>query len=90
MAMSVVEAMQLGLIPVVKPVGEIGRYAVDQENSIFIRDGKKALIDIIDLIRDVKRFTSVSEAAFSTWTSAEVYSESVLSGCSALVPSPKN
>ena len=36
MAMSVVEAMQLGLIPVVAPVGEIPRYCRDGENALLV------------------------------------------------------
>lgn len=36
MALSVMEAIQAGLVPVVTPVGEIARYTVDGRNAIWI------------------------------------------------------
>jgi len=36
MAISVIEAMQAGLVPVVTPVGEISRYTRDGENAVWI------------------------------------------------------
>src|SRR5690606_5104555 len=42
MAMSVVEAMQLGLVPVVTPVGEIGRYCRGGVNAVLVDDDEEA------------------------------------------------
>ncbi len=35
MAISVIEAMQAGLVPIVTPVGEITGYCSDGVNSVF-------------------------------------------------------
>ena len=36
MALSVMEAMQAGLVPVITPAGEIARYTTDGENAVWI------------------------------------------------------
>ena len=85
MAMSVVEAMQLGLVPVVTPVGEIDNYAVDGKNSVMIRDDSAAVDTIVSIIRDESRYRSLRNNAVSSWASAELFSESFLKGCKAVM-----
>ena len=65
MAMVVVEAMQLGLVPVVTPVGEIRRYCRDGENALLVDPGDLdgAADRIADLLSDPDRYRSMSAAA---------------------------
>ncbi len=78
MAMSVVEAMQLGIVPVVKPVGEINSYAIHSTNSILIETTCDAVSEVFGLLRDNARFRKMSEAAISTWSKKDLYAEDVL------------
>src|SRR5690606_10061657 len=47
MAIAVVEAMQLGLIPVVTPVGEIANYCKAGTNAILVDDDDQAVVEVI-------------------------------------------
>jgi glycosyltransferase involved in cell wall biosynthesis len=78
MAMSVVEAMQLGLVPVVKAVGEISSYAIHMKNSILIENIEDARLKILGLLHDRARFRRMSKAAMSTWSQKELYAENVV------------
>ncbi|WP_171313610.1 glycosyltransferase family 4 protein [Vibrio splendidus] len=55
MAASVLQAMQLGVVPIVTPVGQIPSYCKDGENSFFVRsecDDKKIFTKIFSLYDD--------------------------------------
>ena len=43
MAMSVVESMQLGLVPIVTPVGEIRNYCQDGHNAVIVETDKRSI-----------------------------------------------
>ncbi len=75
MAMASVEAMQLGLVPVVTPVGEVARYCRDGENAIVYRDLDQAAADVDAVLRDPARFESLSRAAIEQWRNAPMYDE---------------
>jgi glycosyltransferase involved in cell wall biosynthesis len=85
MAMSVVEAMQIGLVPVVTPVGEIRRYCVHNENSILVDDDEKAVEDIVRLIECESNYSALQTAAIAQWTNAKLYCESILDASNELV-----
>jgi glycosyltransferase involved in cell wall biosynthesis len=87
MAVSVVEAMQLGLVPVVTPVGEISRYCHDDINALLINPGDPLQVAcrIKSLLNDPPRFALLRHQAIHTWELAPTYSEDVLSRCSALL-----
>ncbi|HCE3714194.1 glycosyltransferase family 4 protein [Vibrio parahaemolyticus] len=61
MAISVMEAMQLGLVPVVSPVGEIGQYCQDEHNAIF--DSHEVVNNIIRVSQNDKLYGKMSKAA---------------------------
>lgn len=85
MAMSVVEAMQLGLVPVVTPVGEISNYAHDGSNAIIINDDERAISDILLLIDNNERYQRQRQEAISTWDNVPLYKSSVLEACQKLL-----
>lgn len=88
MAMSVIESMQLGLVPVVTPVGEIGRYCHDSQNAIVVTDDGDAVQRVIALIGDGARYQRMSRAAFATWQAQPLYRDDVVAACTRLVNQP--
>ena len=76
--MSVVEAMQLGLVPVVTPAGEIIRYAQNGENAILITSEEQAVADVGLLLGDQRKFWAIRERAIETWKDAPLYRESII------------
>lgn len=75
MAMASVEAMQLGLVPVVTPVGEVARYCRDGENAIVYRDEAQTVVAVDAVLRDPARFEALSRAAIEQWRNAPMYDE---------------
>ena len=84
MAMVVVEAMQLGLVPVVTPVGEIASYCRDGENALIVDiDNLDAAADRIkELLSDPERYRRMSQAARDEWRSSRLYADDV---CAAAI-----
>jgi glycosyltransferase involved in cell wall biosynthesis len=89
MAMSVVEAMQLGLVPVVTPVGEIKNYALHKENAVIVTNDIGAVADVLDLTSDPERFMRYRESAINTWATKPLYRDDVLEACRQLIKAYK-
>jgi len=85
MAMSVVEAMQLGLVPIVTPVGEIEQYARHGENAVVVTDDDKVCADVLALLHDEERYQNMRQQAIDTWLNQPLYKDSVLSACRDLL-----
>lgn len=85
MGMSVVEAMQLGLVPVVTPVGEIRNYCKHGRNALLITSQPATLEDLTILLQDDARYQSMSEEAVATWRDEPLYAESMLRACAELL-----
>lgn len=85
MAMSVVEAMQLGLVPIVTPVGEINNYCVNKFNAILIDKNNLFLEDVNKLLFNHDRYMNIRKNAINSWTSNKIYHESVYSASSELM-----
>lgn len=83
MAMSVVEAMQLGLVPIVAPVGEISNYCVDGENAIYVSglSNEPVLRALDGIFRDPDKYIALRDNAVKIWGDAFLYHESVLQAC---------
>lgn len=77
MGMSVVEAMQLGLIPVVTPVGEINNYCKNQYNSILIDKDDFFIKELSQLILNQNDRLRLRNNAIESWATKEIYSDSV-------------
>jgi glycosyltransferase involved in cell wall biosynthesis len=81
MAMSVVEAMQHGLICVLTNVGEIRNYATSRENAIVIED----ISDLSDVVAQVKKVTAdvnyanhISQNAYRQFASKDSFANSIV------------
>jgi glycosyltransferase involved in cell wall biosynthesis len=88
MAMSVVEAMQLGLIPVVAPVGEIPRYCRDGGNALFVTPDMapaRVAAGVATLLDTPARAEAMARAAHETWETRPLYRDDVLAACRALL-----
>ena len=87
MALSVVEAMQLGLIPAVRPVGEIARYARDGHSAVFLTgDSHADAARIKALIDAPEKAATLARTARAQWANAPLYRDEVLAACAALAP----
>ena len=78
MAMSVVEAMQSGLVPVVTPVGEIAHYCQAGENAVVLRDDSEAVDDIIELLKNPARYRAMATSAAEYWQNRPLYRDDFL------------
>ena len=83
MAMSVVEAMQLGLIPIVTNVGEIENYCEDKYNSIIFRNEKETSVVINNLLENKKLYFSMRQNAIDKWVNCNIYKDDILKGCNS-------
>lgn len=77
MAMSVTEAMQLGLVPVVTPVGEIENYC-NLSNSIMIYDRDEAVNCVLGLLDDATKFSAMRRNAIDEWKGKPLYRDSII------------
>lgn len=85
MAMSVVEAMQLGLVPVVTPVGEIGRYCRNGINAVVIDVDEAAVASVLKLIEDPTCYAEMRRKGIDTWSGKPLYRDAVLDACRRLL-----
>ena len=83
--MSVVEAMQMGLVPVVTPAGEIRTYCVHNENAILVQEDDRAVEDILRVIESEASYPALQSAAIAQWASAKLYCESMLDASNELL-----
>ena len=85
MAMSVVEAMQLGLIPIVNPVGEIKNYCQNNLNAILVGNNNSLNIQILNLYSDKEHFQQTRKNAIYTWLDQKTYADSIMDAASCLL-----
>ena len=85
LAVSVVEAMQLGLVPVVVPAGEIGKLCRAGENAVLIHSDEEAAEAVLSLLADPAQFTVLRDNAMRAWHGKPVYRDAVLAECRRLL-----
>ncbi len=83
--MSVVEAMQLGLVPVVTPVGGMRSYCRDGENAILFADAEQAAARIVEGIADPATYRRLQSGALATFRDQPSYAEEVVEAARRLV-----
>jgi glycosyltransferase involved in cell wall biosynthesis len=81
MAMSVVEAMQMGLVPVVTAVGEIRSYCRNGYNGIVVESDQQSVEAILQLLHSKERYQALRSAAIATWKDQPLYRDSILQAC---------
>jgi glycosyltransferase involved in cell wall biosynthesis len=84
MGMAAVEAMQLGLVPVVTPVGEIGTYVEDGRSGIWFSTLQETLDKVEHLMADPAAYRAMRQAAINTWEGKPLYREEFLAACAEL------
>jgi glycosyltransferase involved in cell wall biosynthesis len=85
MALSVVEAMQLGLVPIVTPVGEIKNYCINGFNAIIINNKKNAIDKVRLLLSNVEDYNKYRYNAISSWNNKITYKDDVFNKCLELL-----
>lgn len=85
MAMSVVEAMQLGLVPVVTPVGEIAHYCRSEVNAVIVNNDDLAATSILQLLGETAAYSQLRRNAIRAWQDQQIYSEAMIAECLRLV-----
>lgn len=81
MGMSVVEAMQMGLLPVVTPVGEIANFTCHGENALVVIDDSAAVTDVLSILEENPTYQMMREKAAATWSEKPLYNVSMLDAC---------
>ncbi|MCI5221990.1 MAG: glycosyltransferase [Candidatus Electrothrix sp. AR4] len=81
MAMSVVEAMQLGLVPVVTSVGEIGAYCQHGRNALIVDFEYRVVDELLALLNNDVQYQLMRKNAVETWQGKPLYKESVIQAC---------
>jgi len=80
MAMSVVEAMEIGLVPVVTPVGEVSCYVKNKVNGFIVDfDNQDSWCDVLNDIKnlDEPEYLRMSGEASDFWADKPVYADSM-------------
>jgi glycosyltransferase involved in cell wall biosynthesis len=85
MAMSVVEAMQIGLVPVVTPVGEIARYCVDGKNALWVQEDATAVDAVMGLLSDMDKYKHMSYSAAGYWQEKPLYRDDFLAAATEFI-----
>ena len=83
MAMSVVEAMQHGMLCVVTPVGEIPNYTSDGENAVLMDVvggviSEYSLRNLLAVLNDRQSCEAISSAAHRRFKNAPVFADSLV------------
>ncbi len=84
MAMSVVEAMQYGLVPIVTPVGEIAKYCVDGVNGVVVDDVdnlEQIAKKLVHLLAKENEYRALQKSAQEYWFSKITYPEDFSAAC---------
>lgn len=85
MAMSVIEAMAIGLVPVVTPVGEIPRYCHDGETGLHVTTPEETAQRVVALATDPAEWAAFSARAAQTWAGARLFRDDYRDSCNALL-----
>ncbi len=85
MALSVVEAMQSGLVPIVTPVGEIARYCSDGDNAVVVQDDEAAIRAVLALLSAPDHYRAMARRAVEYWQGRPLYKDDLLEAASAVL-----
>ena len=83
--MSVIEAMALGLVPVVTPVGEIPRYCHDGESGIHVSTPEETAQKVVALANAPLRWQQMARQASDRWADARLFRDDYCDACDRLL-----
>lgn len=83
-SMAVVEAMQLGLIPVVTPVGAIPEYCFDGRNALIFDGVERTAARLADLLASPDELRRLSAAARTQFSETRLYIEDITAAAETL------
>jgi glycosyltransferase involved in cell wall biosynthesis len=88
MGLSVVEAMNCGLVPIVAPAGEIASYSKDGVNAIWLDTVESDELGVLfvklqDILLHPAKYRLLSKAAVDTFVGYKKYSDSLIQGVSS-------
>jgi glycosyltransferase involved in cell wall biosynthesis len=83
-AMSVMESMKLGLVPIVTPVGEISRYC-NRSNSVIVRSNNEVVRDVVMILQSEELYDSLSLQASLKFKSQVSYVDSIVTSSEKMV-----
>lgn len=84
-SMAVAEAMQLGLVPVVTPVGGIADYCQDDVNAIFFSGLEGTVARLVGILTEPQQVRDLALAARSRFSSTKSYTQDVLDAFSEII-----
>ena len=90
MAMSVVESMQLGLVPIVTNVGEIENYCTDGFNSIIYEGVEKTFLKVLNVKENIEVYKYIRNNSSKTWINKNLYKDDMKSACKNFVENEYN
>lgn len=85
--MSIIEAMQRSLVPIVTPVGEISTYCQQGYNAIVVNDPGnpiEAVNKVISLLKDEPRYRQLQTCAYEHWSQHKLYKDDVCAAANEL------
>ncbi|WP_435189524.1 glycosyltransferase family 4 protein [Pseudothioglobus sp. nBUS_23] len=83
-AMSVMESMKLGLVPIVTPVGEISKYC-DSSNSVLVFSDQEVARDVIMILKNSRLYDVLSTNASLKFKSQLTYIDSIKNSCNDMI-----
>ena len=90
MAMSVIEAMGMGLVPVVTPVGEIPSYCHDGHTGIHVSTPEETAQRVAATIADPASWQEMSARAAERWAEADLFQDDYRDACDNLLSRPQS
>lgn len=86
LGMSIVEAMQMGLVPVVTPVGGIREYCVDGLNAVFVyEENDNVVAKVCELIGDPAQHEKMRQSCIGAFINKPTYRESIIGACRSVI-----
>ena len=87
MGMSVLESMQLGLVPIVSNVGNIKNYCIDNFNALIIDESITR--KILEISENQEKYFDLRNNAIETWQSKNLYKQDIYENCLRLANKTK-
>ena len=85
LGMSIVEAMQFGLIPIITNVGQPKKYCIHNQNSIIYSNIETTSSEVVRLIKNEKQMQYLRNNALNKWSKNPTYKEDIVKNLKTLL-----